>query len=334
MGRGPGAIADSWFTEVELPDGRYRGFTALGSTFAIDGKEPYSMGGAAVTVTKPGPPGSPSSCGAWIQHVELQGQTLLGWVHNETACNYAKAQTHASMTIATSADDGLTWKIEGPIITGIDPPTAGKNTGDSCPSVIKGKDGFYYAYCLRNGGQSWNGGYAFLARAPIAQPGPGNWKKLYNGEWSQPGVGGLSSPVESLAVGYWLTTDKTVSLKWVKGGLGIALTQDRVHFADALAVPLMLTEPGDWGRHNGLELTSYHDLIDAKRGSNLLGDHWLMAYMYIKPKEGFDKRYLVFRPVDVSLTRKSDEPASGVMLAHWYDAAHHDHVSTIAPLPG
>ena len=154
---------------------------------------------------KPGPPGSPSSCGEWIQHVELAGKTLVGWVHNETACNYAKGQTHASMSLATSSDYGLTWKIEGPVITGTDPPAAGKGTGDSCPTVIKGKDEFYYAYCLRNGGQSWNGGYTFLARAPVAQPGPGNWKKFYNGSFSEPGVGGLSSPVDTLAVGYWLT---------------------------------------------------------------------------------------------------------------------------------
>ena len=79
------------------------------------------MGGQAVTVLKPGPPGSPSSCGEWIQHVELEGKTLFGWVHNETACAYAKVgQTHASMTIAASTDYGLTWKIEGPIIVGTD----------------------------------------------------------------------------------------------------------------------------------------------------------------------------------------------------------------------
>jgi hypothetical protein len=87
VARGPGAIADSWFTEFKLPDGRYRGFTALGSTLVIDGNEPYSMSGSAVTVLKPGPPGSASSCGEWIQHVELAGKTLLGWVHNETAYN-------------------------------------------------------------------------------------------------------------------------------------------------------------------------------------------------------------------------------------------------------
>jgi hypothetical protein len=78
VARGPGAVADSWFTEFKLPDGRYRGFTALGSTLTIDGKEPYSMGGPAVTVLKPGPPGSPSSCGEWIQHVCVEG-LMLGY---------------------------------------------------------------------------------------------------------------------------------------------------------------------------------------------------------------------------------------------------------------
>jgi hypothetical protein len=48
------------------------------------------MGGEAATALKPGPAGSPDSCGQWIQHVELQGKTLIGWIHNETACNYAR----------------------------------------------------------------------------------------------------------------------------------------------------------------------------------------------------------------------------------------------------
>jgi hypothetical protein len=336
VARGPaGNIADSWFTGFRLPDGQYRGFTALRSTLAIDGKEPWDMGGAAVTVLKAGPPGSPSSCGEWIQHVELTGKTTLGWVHNETACNYSKGgQTHASMTIATSSDYGVTWKIAGPIITGTDPPAQGKETGDSCPTVIRGNDGFYYAYCLDNGGHSWNGGYTFMARAPIINPGPGNWKKYYQGNWNEPGVGGKSSPVDGLAVGYWLTGAESISLKWVKGGLGLAFSPDRMHFTQWLDEPLMLVEPGDWSRKNGAELLAYPVLLDAKSGLNQLGDHWLLAYMYLKPKEGFDKRYLVFQPLDVSQPRNPDEPTAGVMLAHWYNARTHDHVSTVAPMPG
>jgi len=51
-------------------------------------------------------------------------------------CDYAKyGQTHASMTIATSTDYGLTWKMRAasspaPILR-----SAGKETGDSCVSV-------------------------------------------------------------------------------------------------------------------------------------------------------------------------------------------------------
>jgi len=335
VARGPaGDIADNWFTEIRLPDGRFRGFTGAGDTWAVDGKQPYDMSGPAPLVLKPGLPGSPSSCGQWIQHVELQGKTLYGWVHNETACNYAKGQTHASMTIATSADYGLTWKIKGPIITGTDPPAAGKSTGDSCPAVASGQDGYDYAYCLRNGGQSWNGGYGFIARAPSSNPGPGKWKKFFNGAWSEPGVGGKSSPIDGLGVAYWNTTHQTISINWVHGGLGLQGSADRLHFTSVFPQPLMLTAGGDWGRRDGLELLSYPVLIDAKTGLNQLGDHWLLAYMYLNLGEGFAKRYLIFRPVDISWSRSPGEPIVGEMLTHWYDATHHDHWATTAPVPG
>jgi hypothetical protein len=336
VARGPNPnIADNWFTEVGLPGGRFRGFTAAATTFAIDGKQPYDMGGKAATVLKPGPAGSPSSCGEWIQHVELEGQTLFGWVHNETACDYAKGgQTHASMTIAASTDYGLTWKIEGPIIRGTDPPAAGKSTGDSCASVVRGDDGYDYAYCLHNGGHSWDGGYGFVARAPASDPGLGKWKKYYNGSWSEPGVDGKSSPVDGLGVAWWTTTGETISLNWVKGGMGLQVSPDRLHFKALLSQPLMLAEPGDWSRKNGLELLSYPVAIDAHTGVNQLSDHWLLAYMYLNPGEGFDKRYLVFRPVDISWSRAPGDPPVGEMLTHWYDAARHDHWATTAPVPG
>jgi hypothetical protein len=336
VSRGPaGNIADNWFTEIQLPNGKFRGFTAGATTFAIDGNQPYSMSGQAATVLKAGLGGSPDSCGQWIQHVELQGKILIGWIHNETACDYAKyGQTHASMTIATSTDYGLTWKIEGPIITGTDPPAAGKETGDSCVSVVRGQDGYDYAYCLHNGGQSWNGGYAFIARAASASLGPGQWKKYFNGQWSEPGVDGKSSKIDGLGVAWWSTTGETLALNWVKGGMGLQTSEDRLHFTTVFPQPLMLAEPGDWSRKNGLELLSYPVLIDAKTGLNQLGDRWLLGYMYLSPDEGFGKRYLVFRPVDISWSRAPEEPQAGEMLTHWYDAAQHDHWATTAPVPG
>jgi hypothetical protein len=55
--------------------------------------------------------------------------------------------------------------------------------------------------------------------------------------------------------------------------------------------------------------------------------------MYLNPGENFSKRYLIFRPIDISWSRRPDEPEVGEMLTHWY-AAHHDHWATIAPVPG
>ena len=336
VARGPAPnIADASFTAIQLPNGKFRGFTAAGTTWAIDGSHPYDMGGAAVAVLKPGPPNTPDSCGQWLVHVELEGKTLFGWNHNETACNYANyGQTHASMTMASSSDYGLTWKIEGTIITGTDPPKDGKETGDSCGNVVRGQDGYDYAYCVHNGGHSWDGGYTFAARAPSSDPGPGKWKKYFNGAWSEPGVGGKSSPIDGAGSAWWNTTAETIGLNWVKGGMGLIASQDRLHFTAILSQPLFLTEPGDWSRKNGLELVSYADLIDAKTGLNQVGDHWLLAYMYLNPGETFGRRYLVFRPVDISWLRAPSAPPVGEMLTHWYDAAQHDHWTTTAPVPG
>ncbi len=200
--------------------------------------------------------------------------------------------------------------------------------------MVKGEDNYYYAYCLHNGGQSWNGGYTFIARAPGSNLAPGQWKRFFNGTWSEPGVGGKSSAVGGLGVAYWSTTKQTISLDWVHGGIGLQVSADRLHFAPVFPQPLMLVTGGDWGRHDGLELVSYPDLIDAKTGLNQLGDHWLLAYMYLSPGEGFAKRYLVFRPVDISWSRNPGEPTVGEMLTHWYDALHHEHWTSVAPVPG
>jgi hypothetical protein len=336
VARGPAPnIADSSFTAIQLPNGKFRGFTAAGTTWAIDGNHPYDMGGNGVAVLNPGKPGTSDSCGQWITHVELEGKTLYGWDHNETACNYGRGgQTHASQVMATSTDYGLTWKIAGQIITGTDPPKDGHMTGDSCGSVIRAHDGYDYAYCSHNGAHSWDNGWGFIARAPSSDPGPGKWKKYYNGVWSEPGVGGKSSPIDGGNGGWWNTTSETIGLSWVKGGVGLVASQDRIHFTPIFPQPIMLTEYGDWSRKNGLELVAYQDLIDAKTGLNQLSDHWLMAYMWLNPGEDFGKRYLVFRPVDISWSRAPGEPLAGEMLTHWYDAAHHDHWATIAPVPG
>lgn len=331
--RGPsGKAADSTFTEVELPNGKFRGFTGVGESIAIDGNAPLDMSAPGITVLKAGPTGSSDSCGQWLQHVEKAGNTLIGWVHNETACNYHIGQTHMSMVLATSSDNGLTWKTLGRIIGPMpeDKPSTGVMSGDTCLSAIRSNDGFYYCYGLRARKHQM-----FVARAPISDPSPGNWKKYFNGDWSQPGVGGDATLLgNNTRPAYWTSKNMEVGVDWSPKGITLALSTDRLHFMD-LPQPFLALDVSSWNRkETSAELLAYETLIDAKTGENQLGDHWLMAYMYLQPGEGFDKRYLVFRPIDITWGRKPSEPQSAVALARWYNAKLHDRWSTVAPVPG
>jgi len=326
----PDSPVDNPFSLIKLPNGRFRGFIAVGTSYAVDGASPWDMGGPAIPVLKAGGPGSMARCGQWLQHVERAGDRLVGFVHVETACDYAHGQTHKSTGFATSADEGLSWRVEGLILTGKDEPTTGRNTGEGDCSVINGGDGFYYAYCGRA-----RDGLPYVARAPVTNPHPGNWKKYFNGAWSEPGLGGEVSGVGAVGVAsFWTTAGETVKATFVPGGMGLAFSPDRVHFTN-FPQPLLKLDKGPWDRRgHPAELVAYMSLIDAATGQNYLGDRWLLAYMYLQPDEGFDKRYLVFRPIEVSRSRQADEPPVAVALGRWRNAALHDRWSTTAPVPG
>jgi hypothetical protein len=59
----------------------------------------------------------------------------------------------------------------------------------------------------------------------------------------------------------------------------------------------------------------------------------MLFYMYVQPHEGLGSRYLVYRPVEVSESRRPAEPAVGVLLARWYNAKLRDRWSTTAAVP-
>lgn len=330
--RGPAAdVADNRFTEITLPNGGFRGFDAHGETRAIDGRHAWDMGAPGRVVLRPGPPGSYDSCGQWLGHAERIGTMILGFVHAETACNYAAGQTHKSMALATSHDDGLTWHSLGQFLSGTDSPTVGKNTGEGDCTAVNGHDAYYYAYCfrVRDGG-------LIVARAPIADPAPDHWKKYFNGQWDEPGLGGDATRLGSgsgSSVARWTTTGDFVLTGWVPGGLGVFLTRDHVSLK-ALPEPLLDLDPGAWRRPAPSELVSYPVLLDAQNGSNQLSNTWMLVYAYWPPGGGRADKYLVFRDVTVAVAVASDRPQIGVLLARWYNPALRDRWSTTAPVPG
>jgi hypothetical protein len=330
--RGPAAnMADNRFTEVQIPSGGFRGFDAHGDTRAIDGRYPWDMGGPQRTVLRPGRPGTYDSCGQWLNHAELAGATVLGFIHNETACKYQVGQTHKSMSLAISTDYGLTWNSLGQIITGSDAPTADKNTGEGDCTAVNGQDGYYYAYCFRA-----KDGALIVARAPVSNPGPGNWMKFFRGRWDQPGLGGEATRLmngSGTSVARWMTTGQVVLTGWVRGGLGLFLTSDHTTLTP-LPEPLLSVDPGEWKRPAPSELIFYPVILDAKTGANQLSNSWMLAYAYFQPNEGGSQKYLVFRDVTVSTSNAPGSPQVGVLLARWYNAALHDRWSTTAPVPG
>jgi hypothetical protein len=332
VARGPAAdTVDNHFTEIKLPNGQFRGFLAHSDTRAIDGRQPWDMGGPARVVLEKGPPGSYDACGQWLNHAEPVGNTILGIVHDETACNYQVGQTHKSMSAAVSSDHGLTWNSLGQIITGTDAPTARKNTGEGDCTAVNGADGFYYVYCFRD-----RDGALIAARAPVSNPGPGNWKKYFQGHWDQPGLGGEATRLgngSGVSVARWTVTGEFLITGWVRGGLGLFLTSDHTTLS-ALPEPLIALDPGQWKWPSPAELVVYPVLLDAKTGANQLSNSWMLAYAYWPPYGGHAEEYLVFRDVNVSMSRSPDAPQVGVLLARWYDAALHDRWSTTGPVPG
>ena len=235
------------------------------------------------------------------------------------------------MALAISRDEGLTWASLGQIITGMDHPTLGKNTGEGDCTTVNGNDGYYYAYCFRPRDSA-----LIAARAPAAHLEPGNWKKYFQGRWDQPGLGGdatrlMNGPGSSVA--RWTTAAEFVVTGWVDGGLGLFFTDDHVSLK-ALPEPLLVLDPGAWQRPAPSELVVYPVLLDAVNGGNQLSNSWMLVYAYWPPNGGHQDKYLVFREVTVSVKNVSTDPQIGVLLARWYSSTLHDRWSTTAPVPG
>ncbi len=322
------SLYDNTFSEIKLPDGRFRGFTASATTYAMDGDHPWSMDGKLTPVLRPGAPGDFDSCGRWIQHAEVFGPVVLALVHNETGCRTNEGRK--SMSLATSRDYGLTWNSAGLILTAPDTATYGRVTGEGDCTAVDGGDGFWYAYCKRPGIYA-----TVVARAPINNPTPGQWKHFFNGQWNEPGLGGQATPLKSVSnsAARLKATGEAMLLGGVHGGIGLYFSTDHTTFTH-LRDPFFPLEGGSWKRPDPSELIAYPVLIDASDGSNQLGLSWYLVYMYVQPNETMGQRYLVFRPVEVSIASQPVTPQSGILLARWYNPKLHDRWATTAAVPG
>lgn len=321
---------DAPFAALRLPDGTFRGFSANGATYAIEGASLADMAGPRRAVLEPGAPGSLSDCGRWLTSILRMGDRVLGLVHQEGNCDYNEGRTHKSMAIATSSDDGLTWTEPETIITGRDAPQAATITGEGDCTMVDGRDGFLYAYCLRN--SDWQ---TIVARAPASDPTV--WHKYYDGAWSEPGLGGNATAIGFIgpSAGYleqpgWVATLATD--RWF-GGLRLAVSSDKVSFAD-LDEPLLAIDDTNWDRPADTDLSVYSTVLNPEDGSNAVNQRFVLAYIYVPPGKGFESRYLVEHEVTLSLEDAPQAIQAGLALTRWSNLGQETFVTSSGPLTG
>jgi uncharacterized protein (TIGR03437 family) len=158
--------------------------------------------------------------GSVLQDPTLPTGNLIMLYEAENHCPSGVNQfaAYGSTGFTRSSDNGKTWPASEngpmgganryPVIQSADPqpstPHPNVNLGNFAGAgfIDKSTDGNYYLYATyQYFGAAEPQGWVRVARAPLGENHP-TFKKWYNGSFSQPGLGGLSTGVVSQACGY------------------------------------------------------------------------------------------------------------------------------------
>ena len=280
-----------------------------------------------------GPAGNFDECGVWlVSTYKIDDQHWIGWYHAEEACDYSVGRTHKSMAFTESFDGGKTWtKPNYPnnqILTAdtvFNGDTAQDDAGDG--KVIKIGD-YFYLFFGTDGPWGIN-----VARSAVADLGqPGTWYKYYNGGYTEPGLGGHSSVITNMdsqfvVLNTYLNRYMTgqMSGKW-----GLAL--DFSNGTDYLnwekfpgsfqpVYPEVSSDTDgtvdNWlvRDANSKQLYAYASFIGSDGNSDSVGQQFYLYYLKLFPGEGFDKRYLMRRKIEIKT--KDDQFYAKALLTRY-----------------
>ena len=277
-------------------------YIANGATYAFTTANLDVLNPLPASALGPGPNGTFDSCGAWLNATYADGNLVRGWYHAETDCTYPA--TRKSVAYAESTDGGRTFSKPGypgnQVITAppqyVDPTQASE--GDHWVIQV---GNYYYLYFIAARDYQVR-----VARSLVSDGGrPGTWFKYYEGAFTQPGLGGDSSPIApDLLTRSWVAYDTTLrgflGFSYYQQGFGLATSADGIGGWARSPDARVLISPGPyWGRGpDSGELLDYPSMIGVDGDSHNLGPGFWLYYMQLLPGQTFDQgRYLVRRPV-------------------------------------
>jgi TIR domain len=186
---------------VEKEPNRLRFLLQVGdASYLIEGTDLNHLNSAHSVLT-PGSLGEFDNCGAGVGAVVRVNDTRYAFYEArdcEGATVYlagAGRGEYCSIGIAESSD-GKTWLKRGQIIRNIpkeEDHTRGGVLGMGHPGAVLEASGRYiYLYYACFSGQPSKTAQVCMARSDLSKgpPLPGNWEKLYNGDFTEPGLGG------------------------------------------------------------------------------------------------------------------------------------------------
>lgn len=352
-----GSPIDSPF--FALPNaGGVRGFSANSDTYTFFGPNLNSLNNQGIALPR-GQSGRFDECGAWLYSVnKLDENHWLGWYHAENECPYTGGQTHASTAFTESFDGGRTWQKPNypynQIITA-DIQFNGHPASDDTSGgrVIKINDYFYMFY--QSTGKynpdgtpdySQSDYLTHVARSPVSVQGkPGTWYKYFNGSFSEPGLGGRSTPINTLNsygnfVSYNSYLNRYLSVL-TTGRWGFILyfssgnsEQDILNGWSGFPVSLgeksifsQVSHNTDdrvdnwWTRNSGSkQVYAYASLVSLDGQSDIIGQQFYLYYMKLFDSEDFgSSRYLLRRKITLHKNSESPFPYPAMVALTRYE---------------
>jgi TIR domain len=198
---------------IENGPGRVRLLLGAGNkTYLLEGPDLGHLNALPRLVLEPGEPGTFDNGAANVFAVVKSGSIFYSFyqasdsegVSGTTVAGYSGF--YLSIGLAESDDDGYTWVKKGQIIKCAKPkewaatPKQGGRGIGWAGGLADTSGKHFYVYYTDLSTPHTPVGQINVARCSLddGPPLPGNWKKYYNGAFTEPGIGGQDSPIIDL----------------------------------------------------------------------------------------------------------------------------------------